>query len=95
MNWKTTRDLRGSFFNHKVICVRNVMDGQDFVGTVVLTDGKVRKRERGENETLKVCKSEVERWEALEQYFGIVLGEQERMGIKGMVTELKGGPEED
>ncbi|CZR57069.1 uncharacterized protein PAC_06958 [Phialocephala subalpina] len=95
MNWKTTRDLRGSFFNYMVICVRNVMEGEDVVGTIILKDGKVKSRIRGNNETLRVCKSEVDRWEALEEYFGIVLGEQERMGIKGMVTELKGGPEDE
>ncbi|KAE8451550.1 hypothetical protein EG329_003623 [Mollisiaceae sp. DMI_Dod_QoI] len=94
MNWKTTRDVRGSFFNHLIICVRNQMEGEDVVGTVIMTDEKVKSRVRGKNETLKVCKNELDRWEALEKYFGIVLGEQERMGIKGLSTELKTSPED-
>ncbi|KUJ21769.1 cysteine proteinase [Mollisia scopiformis] len=95
MNWKTARDLRGSFFNHIIICMRTEMEGEDVVGTVVLRDGVVKRVVRGESQTIRVCKSEVDRWEALEEHFGIVLGVQERNGIKGMVTELKGKPEDE
>lgn len=95
MNWKTSRDVRGSFFNYMTMCLKNEMEGEDVVGTLIMTDGNVKRRIRGKNELLRECKSEVDRWEALEEYFGIVLGEQERMGIKGMVTELKAPPSED
>ena len=90
MNWKGTQDLRGSFFNHMILCVRTVMEGEDVVGVITMVDGKVKKRIRGTTEILVECVSEVERWEALEKWFGIVLGEQERLGIRGLKTELKG-----
>lgn len=67
------------------------------VGTVGMVNGKVKKRVyklegmsgRWIEQDVKMCKTEVERWDALESEFGIVLGEQERMGIKGLGTELK------
>ena len=90
MNWKGTQDIRGSFFNHMILCVRTVMEGDDVVGVITMVDGKVKRRIRGSTETLVECVNEVERWEALEEWFGIVLGEQERMGIRGLQTELKG-----
>lgn len=95
MNWKTARDVRGSFFNHMVLCVKNILEGEDVAGTVIMTDGTVKRRIRGKNEVLRECTSEVDRWEALEEYFDIVLGKQERVGIKGMVTELRAPPEDD
>lgn len=91
MNFKSAGDVRGSFFNHMVICVRTLMDGEDVVGTITLVDGKVKRVVRGVSETVGRCGSEVDRWEALEERFGIVLGEEERLGIKGLVTELRGG----
>jgi hypothetical protein len=38
---------------------------------------------------VQVCKSEAERVRALEQYFGIVLTEEQREGIRGYVTEIR------
>jgi len=90
MNWKSAQDVRGSFFNHMILCVRTVMEGEDVVGVITMVDGKIKRRIRGSTEILVECVSEVERWEALEKWFGIVLGEQERKGIRGLKTELKG-----
>lgn len=84
--------MRGSFFNHTILCVRTLMEGEDLVGVLTMVDGKVKRRIGGVSETLVDCISEVERWEALEKWFGIVLGEQERAGIRGLSTELKGTP---
>jgi hypothetical protein len=36
-----------------------------------------------------VCKTEDERMEALEKWFGIRLTEEEKQGIRGWSTELK------
>jgi hypothetical protein len=66
------------------------MEGEDVVGVVTMVGGKVKQRIGCNSETLVECTSEVERWEALEKWFGIVLGEQERLGIRGLSTELKG-----
>ena len=94
MHFKMTRDVRGGFFNHMLMCVRNVMEGEDVVGVIAVINGKVKRIMRGKSETLQICGSEVERWEALEKWFGIVLGEQERLGIRGLRTELIQRPKE-
>ncbi len=78
-----------------VICLKTEMEGEDVVGWTSLVDGNVKRWIRGQRETLQVCGSEVERWEALERWFGIVLGSEEREGIRGLVTDLKGSSEED
>jgi arylamine N-acetyltransferase len=60
------------------------------VGQIML-DGNVVKRRIGEeSEVLEELRSEEERVRALERWFGIVLSQEEREGIRGMVTELKG-----
>ena len=91
MNYRTTKDPR-SWFNQKVVCVKTVLDGDedDVAGVIMLTDGKVKRRIRGENHHLEDCKTEPERVEALKKYFGIVLSNEEKMGITGLMTELKG-----
>jgi hypothetical protein len=70
------------------------MEDEDVVGVITMVDGKVKRRVRGNTETIVECTSEVERWEALEKWFGIVLGKQERLGIRGLSTELKGSPDD-
>ncbi len=72
--------------------MKTVLDGNedDVAGVIMLTDGHVKRRIRGENHHLEDCKTEPERVKALETHFGIVLSEEEKKGIRGMVTELKG-----
>jgi arylamine N-acetyltransferase len=94
MNYSTTFDVRGSFFNHMVICTRTVMENESVVGTLSLVNGVIKRRTynvSGElrSEIVAELRNEVDRWEALEEWFGITLGEGERAGIRGLVTELK------
>jgi hypothetical protein len=71
-----------------------VMEQGEIIGTINLVNGKVKRRVKsGKSELLANCVSEVDRWEALEKWFGIVLGQEERVGIKRLVTELKGEAE--
>jgi arylamine N-acetyltransferase len=95
LNWRSTKDVRGSFFNHMIMCARYVMEEEDLVGVIIMTEGKVKQRIRGNIEALEECSGELDRWEALERWFGIVLGEQERLGIRGLSTELKGNRDGD
>ncbi|PBP25314.1 arylamine N-acetyltransferase 1 [Diplocarpon rosae] len=94
MNFKSTGDVRGSFFNHLAFCGRNIVEEGKVVGTVNLAGAKCkRKIWRGgkwQSDVVGVCESEVDRWEMLESVFGIVLGSEERKGIKGLESELKG-----
>lgn len=80
-----------------VICQRTILEEEsgDVVGTLGLVGGKVKKRvwmeeEGWSTEVVADCKNEIERREVLEKWFGIVLGEEERRGIRGLVSELKG-----
>jgi hypothetical protein len=53
-----------------------------------MADGKIKQRIRGNIKALVERVSEMERWDALEKWFGIVLSEQERLGIRGLSTKL-------
>ena len=83
---------RTSWFTQVVIVVKFLMDedGKEVVGQLILNGNVVKRRIKGETEVLKECKSEQERVKALEEVFGIRLEKEEREGIKGLVTELKG-----
>jgi arylamine N-acetyltransferase len=64
------------------------------VGKMMMADGTFKEfGAKGSTEIVKVCNTEEERIEALQKYFGITLTEAEQAGIKGRVTELKGGPD--
>lgn len=91
MNYRSTRDSK-SWFTQKVVCVKTVLDDDedDVAGVILLTDGKVKRRIRGKNHHLEDCKTELARVDVLKKYFGVLLTEEERVGISGMVTELKG-----
>ncbi|KAI6709319.1 hypothetical protein JHW43_008133 [Diplocarpon mali] len=93
MNFKTG-DVRGSFFNHVTSCGRNIMDEGRVVGTVNLAGAKCNRRvwngEEWRSEVVRVCEGEVDRWEVLESVFGILLGDEERKGIKGFGSDSRG-----
>ena len=89
MNFWTSQS-RTSFFTYRVVVVKMIMEGKKVVGTVTLSGEEIKRRIRGESEMLRICKSEEERAEALDRWFGIRLTADERRGIVGMVSELKG-----
>ncbi|KAK0652956.1 arylamine N-acetyltransferase 2 [Cercophora newfieldiana] len=54
-------------------------------------DGRVSGKEfGGRTEVVRVCETEGERVQALREWFGIELTEEERVSIRGRVSELKG-----
>jgi hypothetical protein len=63
-----------------ILCVRTVVE-EDVVGVIIMADGKAKQRIRGNIKVLVERVSEGERWDDLEKWFSIVLGEQERLGI--------------
>ncbi|KAI9700019.1 MAG: N-terminal acetyltransferase [Candelina mexicana] len=89
MNFYTSTS-RTSFFTYTVICTKMVMERDDIVGTLTLFVADVKRRIRGKTDHLESCETEEQRIGALEKYFGIALSEEEKDGIRGMVTELKG-----
>ncbi|KAF8244212.1 arylamine N-acetyltransferase 1 [Wilcoxina mikolae CBS 423.85] len=87
-----------SVFVGLVCCVRNILGDeiadseagvQTTVGKMLLNGGTVKRRIGGKTEVMQVCKSECERVEALETWFGIVLTKKEREGIRKRPTEIK------
>lgn len=64
--------------------------GVRVVGKVMLVGGVVKRNLGGKTEVVKVCGTEAERVEALREWFGIVLTEEEVESIRGRVSELRG-----
>ena len=63
----------------------------EVVGSVTIFNSTVTRRiGGGKSEVLKECKTEDDRVQVLKEWFGLELSDEEREGIKGMVTELKG-----
>lgn len=89
MNFWTSRSP-SSWFTYRIVTVRMDMENKQVVGTVALSDGELKRRVGGVTEHFAVYETEDERVEALKTWFGIELGQDERAGIKGLVTELKG-----
>ena len=78
-----------SWFTYRVVAVKMFLEGEDVVGTLILSGSDVKRRIGGKTEHLRSCKTEEERVRALEEVFGLRLTDEERRGIRGMVTELK------
>ena len=91
MNFWTSQN-RKSWFTYRIMCVKQLMDrnSHELMGTLILTGGQVKMRVGETTEHLRVCKTEHHRVDALETIFGIRLTEEEKEGIRGMVTELCG-----
>lgn len=89
MNFWTSQS-KTVWFTYTIMSVKMIMEGEEVVGQFILLGADVKRRVKGETEHLMSCKSEGERVDALEKWFGLKLTEDERRGIKGMVTELKG-----
>ncbi|KAJ4387542.1 hypothetical protein N0V93_008137 [Gnomoniopsis smithogilvyi] len=58
-------------------------------GKLLLVNGIVKRNMGGKTEVVEECKTESERIQALKTWFGISLTEEETLGIKDSVTELK------
>ncbi|KAL8710766.1 MAG: hypothetical protein Q9220_004784 [cf. Caloplaca sp. 1 TL-2023] len=80
-----------SVFRRGILMAKMVMDGNGkIVGQMTMRDGEARYRRGNEVVQTVVCRSEEERVRLLKDWFGITLTEEERRGIGGLVTELKG-----
>ncbi|KAK1836030.1 arylamine N-acetyltransferase, pineal gland isozyme NAT-10 [Podospora conica] len=90
-----TSTAEASFQTRGVLVVRFLRgEGEDggvkVAGKVMMVEGVVKRNLTGKTEVVKVCETEEERVEALREWFGIVLTEEEVKSIKGRVSELKG-----
>ena len=92
MNFFTSQSKK-SWFTKTVVAVKMLMaeKGNEVIGKVTLTDGVVKRTLEGQTEELARCENEAERVQALERWLGIVLKEEERRGIRGLVSDLGDG----
>ena len=90
MNWWTS-SCPDSFQTKIVLVVKFVREegGSEIVGKYMLVDGRVKRNMGGKTEVIVECKTEAQRVDALQKYFGIELTEQEMAGIEGHRTELR------
>lgn len=88
MNFWTSQSQK-SWFTYQVVAVKMILEGEEVVGTLILSGSDVKSRLQGKTEHLRTCKTEEERVQALDDVFGLSLTEEEKRGIGGMVTELK------
>jgi arylamine N-acetyltransferase len=61
----------------------------EIFGKRMLVNEVIKENLGGRTQIVQVCKTEDERTEALEKWFGIRLTEEEKQGIRGWSTELK------
>lgn len=97
MNWWTGHNPR--FYQTKnailIKFLRRAAGGeqsggvQEIYGKRMLVNGVIKENLGGKTRVVEECKSEEERVEGLEKYFGITLTDEERMGIRGWATELR------
>jgi arylamine N-acetyltransferase len=88
---------RRSWFTWKVVCVKTILASSEgtggeeaVVGVLVLTGNTLKRRISGKTEHLATFENESQRVRALKEWFGIEMTTDERLGIKGMVTDLGG-----
>ena len=88
----STMALRQSYFTQTVMCIKILLseETEDMEGVLILHQNVVKKRIRGLTSVLEELKSEEDRVKALQKWFGIVLNEEEKNGIIGLATELRG-----
>ncbi|KAM0324880.1 hypothetical protein ACHAQA_007846 [Verticillium albo-atrum] len=90
----TTSTLPTSLFVKTVLATRQILgDDGTSEGVLILLKNVVKRRVgAGKTEVLATLKTEDERVKALETYYGVVLTEEEKRGIKGLASEITDAP---
>jgi len=89
MNFWTSQS-RKSWFTQKLVAVRMIIEEGGVVGEIILTGAELKSCVRGVTKHLATCETEEDRVGVFKTWFLIELREEEKAGIRGMVTELKG-----
>lgn len=86
-----TYTRKTSWFTYRLLCLKMVLDeeSEQISGVIILAGGNLKKRVFGKEEVLADCKTELERLEALDKWFGIVLSDKQQNAIKGTITALQ------
>lgn len=87
MNYYTSTNPR-SIFSKTIMVETKILRDNELVGNQILLGNNLKWRVHGQKEKEIVLNSEAERLQALEEHWGIKLGQPERDGIRGLSTEL-------
>jgi arylamine N-acetyltransferase len=89
LNFRTMTDP-ASWFTVTFILTKVLLDGNRAVGTLTMMGDTLQRRlEGGESEVILVCKGEIERIEALEKWFNVVLTAEQKAAIQNTAAEIK------
>jgi arylamine N-acetyltransferase len=90
MNYSTSQG-RTSWFTQRIVLTRIILDENQEkpIGNLTLASAELKRRLHAESETLVLCKTEQERVEMLNKYFGVQLQPDEVRGIEGLPSEIK------
>ncbi|KAF2690220.1 arylamine N-acetyltransferase 1 [Lentithecium fluviatile CBS 122367] len=89
MNYFTSTSPR-TFFTRDIVAVKGLVgDDGELAGTLILGNNDLKWRINGKKEREIKFDSENDRIKALEEHFGIKLGQVERDGIRGLPSQLK------
>ncbi|KAF1944801.1 arylamine N-acetyltransferase 1 [Clathrospora elynae] len=89
MNYFMSTSQR-TFFTRVVVAEKKILgDDGELAGKVTVTGTSMKWNIHGEKKKEIEFKTETERLEALETYFGMKFGEVEREGIRGLPSEIK------
>lgn len=89
MNYNTSTNIK-TFFTRIAMAVNTILDEKgDFKGSLILFGNSIKWRTHGVKEKEIEFKSEQDRLDALEKYFGIKFTQTERDSIRGYPSEIK------
>jgi arylamine N-acetyltransferase len=89
MNYFTSTSNQ-TFFTRTIIVDRKILDDAgEYAGSLILFGNTIKWRIHGVKKEEIELKTEDDRLDALEKYFGIKFGEVERDGIRGLPSEIK------
>lgn len=91
MSYKSST-VPDTFFTNQVLCAKTIMENGDIVGRLIMAEGPKGIKERRAGQESKSLtgefKTESDRINGLEEWFGLFLTNDEKEGIKGYVTEV-------
>ena len=86
-----TSQSRASWFTRALVLTKVILDDEheEPVGVLTLSGNEIQKRLHGTSETVLTCKTESDRWQGLDDWYGVKLRDDEKGGIRGLMSEIK------
>jgi len=91
MSYKSSTEP-DTFFTNAIMIAKTIIENGDIVGRLTMEEGPKGIKERRADQDSKSLsgefKTELDRTRGIEKWFGLVLTDDEKEGIKGHVTEI-------